>query len=88
MRTFNFHAHLDWWGLFGAMLGFIGGILITIGVAFRLGVLCAFLVALVNAFAVTRHEHLSYAAIVPIEAVILLLCLAFIGPGQHSVDKG
>ncbi|PZR78720.1 MAG: hypothetical protein DLM52_02485, partial [Chthoniobacterales bacterium] len=58
MRVFNFHAHLDWWGFLGALAGCIGAILMLFGLAFRLGVLLAFLVALVNAIAVTHHEHL------------------------------
>lgn len=87
MRTFHFHAHLDWWGFAGALLGCVGGLLITLGLAFRLGILFAFFVALVNAVAVSRQEHGIYPALVPVEAVIILVCLAFIGPGKYSVDK-
>jgi len=46
------------------------------------------LVALVNAIAVAHHEHGLYSTIIPIEAVIVLVCLSFIGPGKYSVDKG
>src|SRR5437764_7257883 len=56
MRVFNFHAHLDWWGFLGALAGCIGGILIVLGLAFRLGVLFAFIVALVNAIAVGHQR--------------------------------
>ncbi|MGI9115289.1 MAG: DoxX family protein [Chthoniobacterales bacterium] len=87
MRVFNFHAHLDWWGFLGALAGCIGAILMLFGLAFRLGVLLAFLVALVNAIAVTHHEHLQNS-VVPIELCVILLCLAFLGPGKYSVDKG
>src|SRR5205809_6772504 len=52
MRVFNFHAHLDWWGFLGALAGSIGGILIVLGLAFRLALLLAFVVALANAIAV------------------------------------
>jgi len=48
----------------------------------------AFLVALVNAIAVAHHEHGLYSITIPIEAVIVLVCLSFIGPGKYSVDKG
>jgi putative oxidoreductase len=86
MRVFNFHAHLDWWGFLGALAGCIGGILMVIGFAFRLGIILAFLVALVNAIAF-RHDHGLRSAVVPIEICIVLICLAFLGPGKYSVDK-
>jgi putative oxidoreductase len=88
MRVFNFHSHLDWWGFLGALAGCVGGIFMMLGFAFRIGILLAFLVALVNAIAVTRHNHGLYLVLVPIEAVIVLVCLSFIGPGKYSVDKG
>ncbi len=88
MRVFNFHAHMDWWGFFGALAGCIGGILMVLGVAFRLGVLLAFLIALVNAVAVTHYEHGLRNSAVPIEACLILICLALLGPGRYSVDKG
>ena len=88
MRVFNFHSHLDWWGFLGALSGCIGGIFMILGFAFRIGILLAFLVALVNAIAVAHHEHALYSIMIPIEAVIILVCLSFIGPGKYSVDKG
>jgi len=48
MRVFNFHSHLDWWGFLGALAGCIGGIFMMLGFAFRIGILLAFLVALVT----------------------------------------
>ena len=86
MREFGFHSHLDWWGVLGALAGCIGGVLMLLGFAFRLGVLLAFIVLLVHAIAVSRH-HAFADNLVPIEAVIILSCLAFIGPGKYSVDK-
>jgi putative oxidoreductase len=88
MRVFNFHSHLDWWGFLGALAGCVGGIFMMLGFAFRIGILLAFLVALVNAIAVAHHEHGLYSIVIPIEAVIILVCLSFIGPGKYSVDKG
>ena len=88
MRVFNFHSRLDWWGFLGALAGCVGGILMMLGFAFRIGLLLALLVALVNAIAVTHHEHGLYPRMIPIEAVIVLVCLSFIGPGKYSVDKG
>jgi putative oxidoreductase len=87
MRVFNFHSHLDWWGFLGALAGCVGGIFMMLGFAFRIGIILAFLVALVNAIAVSRHDHGFYSTIIPIEAVIVLVCLSFIGPGKYSVDK-
>jgi putative oxidoreductase len=86
MRVFNFHAHLDWWGFLGALAGCTAGILMILGLAFRLGVLLAFIISLVNAIAVTRHEHFR-GSVVPIELCVILVCLAFLGPGKYSVDK-
>jgi putative oxidoreductase len=87
MRVFNFHAHLDWWGFLGALAGCIGGILMVIGFAFRLGLVLAFLIALVNAIAF-QHDHGLRSSIVPIEFCVVLICLALLGPGKYSVDKG
>jgi putative oxidoreductase len=87
MRVFNFHAHLDWWGFFGALAGSVGGILMVIGFAFRLGIILTLLVAIVNAV-VSYHEHGLGNSIVPFEACVILICLAFLGPGKYSVDKG
>lgn len=88
MRVFNFHSHLEWWGFAGALIACVGGILMVLGLAFRLGVLLAFLVAVVNAVSVARSGGGLYTKLVPIEVVVILICLAFIGPGKYSVDKG
>jgi putative oxidoreductase len=87
MRVFNFHAHLEWWGFLGALAGCAGGILMVLGFAFRLGVILTLLPAIVNAIAF-HHEHGLRNSTVPIEACIILLCLALLGPGKYSVDKG
>jgi len=86
MRVFNFHSHLEWWGFIGALAACVGGILIVLGLAFRLGLLLAFVVALVNAIMVARSVPGVYPKLIPIEIVIILICLAFIG--KYSVDKG
>ena len=88
MRVFNFHSHLEWWGFFGALAASVGGILIVLGLAFRLGILLAFIIALVNAISVVRYVPGLYPKLVPIEIAVILVCLAFIGPGKYSVDKG
>ena len=73
---------------FGALAACVGGILIVLGLAFRLGILLAFVIALVNAISVARYVPGLYPKLVPIEIVVILICLAFIGPGKYSVDKG
>ena len=88
MRIFNFHSHLEWWGFFGALAASVGGILIVLGLAFRLGILLAFVIALVNAISIARYVSGLYPKLVPIEIAVILVCLAFIGPGKYSVDKG
>ena len=88
MRVFNFHSHLEWWGFFGALAACVGGILIVLGLAFRLGILLAFVIALVNAISVARYVPGLYPKLVPIEIAVILICLAFVGPGKYSVDKG
>ena len=88
MRVFNFHSHLEWWGFFGALAASVGGILIVLGLAFRLGILLAFVIALVNAISVARYVPGLYPKLIPVEIAVILVCLAFIGPGKYSVDKG
>jgi len=88
MRVFNFHSHLEWWGFFGALAASVGGILIVLGLAFRLGILLAFVIALVNAISIARYVSGLYPKLVPIEIPVILVCLALIGPGKYSVDKG
>jgi putative oxidoreductase len=75
-------------GFLGALAGCVGGIFMMLGFAFRIGLLLAFLPALCSAIAVFHHENGLYPVIIPIRAVIVLVCLSFIGPGKYSVDKG
>lgn len=87
MRALGFHAHLDWWGFFGALAACAGGVLIILGYAFRLGVLLCFLVALVDAIATFKASRSFYSALDVFEVCLILVCLSFIGPGKYSVDK-
>src|ERR1041385_1033636 len=52
MRHLDFHAHFTFWGFVGALLGCVGGVLIILGLFFRLGVLFALAVVLVHLVAV------------------------------------
>ena len=58
-----------------------------LGLAFRLGLLLAFIVTLVNVVMVVHSVPGLYPKLIPIEIVVILICLAFIGPGKYSVDK-
>jgi putative oxidoreductase len=40
MRQLDFHSHYQFWGFVGAVLGCVGGVLMVLGLFFRLGVLC------------------------------------------------
>jgi putative oxidoreductase len=87
MRHLDFHSHYTFWGFLGALLGCAGGVLMVLGLFFRVGVLLTLAVTLVHLIAVwdTRGDFL--ARLPALEMAILLLCLLFIGPGKYSVDK-
>ena len=87
MRALGFHAHLEWWGFFGALAACAGAVLMILGFAFRLGVLFCFLVALVHAIGACKSNRGYYGALDVIEVCIILVSLSFIGPGKYSVDK-
>ncbi len=87
MRALNFHAHLAWWGFAGALAGFVGGVLMVFGLFFRLGILFAFLITLVEIVAVFGSRSSFQTRLLPIEMAIMLVSLSFIGPGKYSVDK-
>src|SRR5436189_5076086 len=39
MRHLDFHSHFTFWGFIGALLGCVGGVLMVLGLFFRVGVL-------------------------------------------------
>jgi putative oxidoreductase len=89
MRNVDVSGHYEFWGFVGAVLGCVGGVLMVLGLFFRLGVLCALVLTLVHLVGVTHmHEAGLHAHIEVIEMTILLVSLLFIGPGKYSVDKG
>jgi putative oxidoreductase len=87
MRHLDFHAHYKFWGFLGALLGCAGGVLMILGLFFRIGVLFALAVALVHLTAVWGTQGDFHSRIPALEMSILLLSLLFIGPGKYSVDK-
>jgi putative oxidoreductase len=87
MRHLDFHAHYKFWGFVGAVLGCAGGVLMILGLFFRIGVLFALAVTLVHLVAVWDSHGDLHARMPAIEMSILLLSVLFIGPGKYSVDK-
>jgi putative oxidoreductase len=88
MRHLDFHSHYTFWGFLGALLGCAGGVLMVLGLFFRVGVLLTLAVTLVHLIAVW-NSHSDFLVRLPaLEMAIILLCLLFIGPGKYSVDKG
>jgi len=87
MRHLDFHSHYMFWGFVGALLGCAGGVLMVLGLFFRVGVLLTLAVTLVHLIGVW-DSHSDFLARLPaLEMAILLLCLLFVGPGKYSVDK-
>ena len=87
MKHLDFHAHFKVWGFIGAVLGCAGGVLMILGLFFRIGVLFGLAVTLVHLLAVWDSHGDFHARMPAIEMSILLLSLLFIGPGKYSVDK-
>jgi putative oxidoreductase len=87
MRHLDFHSHFQVWGFIGALAGCAGGVLMILGLFFRIGVLCALVVTLVYVVALRSAAGGFYRRLPAIEMSILLLSLLFIGPGTYSVDK-
>ena len=87
MRHLDFHSHYKFWGFVGALAGCAGGVLMILGLFFRVGVLLALVVMLVHLVAIWDSSGGFHARMPALEMSILLLSLLFIGPGKYSVDK-
>jgi len=87
MKHLDFHSHFTFWGFVGALLGCVGGVLMILGLFFRVGVLLTLAVTVVHLVALW-DTHVDFQTRLPVlEMAILLVCLLFIGPGKYSVDK-
>ena len=83
IRSLGLHAHYQFWGFLGALLGCLGGALMIFGLFFRLGVLLVLLITLVHLLGVDNYRaHLDALLLFTI-----LLGILFVGPGKYSVDK-
>jgi putative oxidoreductase len=87
MRHLDFHSHFKFWGFVGAVLACIGGVLMVLGLFFRIGVLLTLLVTLVHLIALWGGRGGFYARLPALEMSILLVGLLLVGPGKYSVDK-
>ena len=87
MRHLDFHSHFKFWGFVGAVLGCAGGVLMILGLFFRIGVLLTLAIMLVHLVAVWDSSGDFHTRLPALEMSILLLSLLFIGPGKYSVDK-
>jgi putative oxidoreductase len=85
-RTWGLHSHLQLWGFLGALFGCIGGVLIVVGLFFRIGILLVLFLAIGHALAVTKGTGFRNA-LPSIEICLVLAGILFVGPGKYSVDK-
>ena len=83
---FGVHSHLQFWGFVGCLLGVIGGVLMILGLFFRIGVLMVLVLAIPHA--ITVYAGPGFRAALPsFEICFVLVGLLFIGAGKYSVDK-
>src|ERR1043166_2784329 len=87
MRHLDFHSHFKFWGIVGALLGCVGGVLMVLGLFFRIGVLCALIVTIVDLIATWSSHGGFFVRLPALEMSILLVSLLLVGPGKYSVDK-
>ena len=86
MEYLDVHGHYRFWGFLGALCGGIGGVLMILGLFFRIGVLLTLVITIIHLVVVFQHAGF-YARIPTLEMAILLFALLLIGPGKYSVDK-
>lgn len=87
MRHLDFHSHYQFWGFLGSVLGCAGGVLMILGLFFRLGVIFTLAVTVIHLVAVWDTHGDFLTRLPALEMAILLLSLLLIGPGKYSVDK-
>jgi putative oxidoreductase len=87
MRHLDFHSHFKFWGIVGALLGCVGGVLMVLGLFFRIGVLCALIVTIVDLVAAWSARGGFLMRLPALEMSILLVSVLLVGPGKYSVDK-
>ena len=88
MRYLEVSGHYVVWGFIGALLGCVGGVLMILGLFFRVGVLFTLLITVIDLIAVWQTRGDFHSRMPALEMAILLLGVLFVGPGRYSVDKG
>ncbi|MBA3832696.1 MAG: DoxX family membrane protein [Chthoniobacterales bacterium] len=83
LRHFGIRSHLDWWGLTAALLQLIGGVLMLLGLLFRIGVIFNLLWVILVTLAIWRPGLAAYTSL---EMCVILASLLLIGPGKFSFD--
>jgi putative oxidoreductase len=86
VKHLDLHSHHAFWGFAGALIGSAGGLLMILGLFFRIGVLFTLVITLVHLIGLWSTNNL-HGLLAPLEMSILLLALLFVGPGKFSVDK-
>ena len=71
MRHLDFHSHFTFWGFVGALLGCIGGVLMVLGLFFRVGVLLTLAITLVHLVAVWDSSRDFHTRLPALEMAIL-----------------
>jgi len=86
VRHLDLHSHYAFWGFVGALAGSVGGLLMVLGLFFRIGILLTLAITVVHMVAVWSAGSF-HARLPALEMSILLFALLFVGPGKFSVDK-
>lgn len=87
MATFGIKFAPVFWGFCAAFAEFIGGILIILGLFFRVAcLLIAITMSVATSMLISKNSGFIGSA-QPIEDGIVFLCLILIGPGKFSLDE-
>src|ERR1700736_258719 len=87
MKHLDFHAHYKFWGFLGAFLGCAGGVLMILGLFFRIGVLCVLIVTLVHLVALWDSGGGFQPRVPARDMWFLLFSILFVGRGKYRVEK-
>src|SRR5262245_3464057 len=72
MKHLDFHSHYKFWGFTGALLGCAGGVLMILGLFFRIGVLFTLVITVLHLIVLWDSSSDFYARLPALEMSILL----------------